>query len=87
MEIKEIKTPLIFTTQSACFLRNCFAGGGGEVVAVEFGDVLGADFLGADCFAFELVGAVSKSFLIHLADHGECSGVFFDLTLGKVIEM
>ena len=49
--------------------------------------MLGADFLRADGFALELVGAVSEAFCVHLTDHGEGALVFLDLSLGEVVEV
>ena len=68
-------------------LGDSFPRAGGEVVAVEFRDVLDADFLRADCFALVLIGAVSESLGIHLAHHGEGALVLLDQSLGKVIEV
>ena len=68
-------------------LGDSFPRTGSEVVAIEFRDVLDADFLRADCFALVLIGAVSESFGIHLAHHGEGALVLLDQSLGKVIEV
>ena len=69
------------------FLRSRFACAGGEVVAVELGDVVCTDFFRADCFTLEVVGAVSEAFGVHLIDHGDGALVFLDLALGKVVEV
>ena len=51
---------------------------GPEVVAIQPGDELHANLLGADRLAFAVVGATSEAFRIHLVDHGGgaavCSG-------------
>lgn len=81
----------VFIKASACiFLKNLgdgLLGAGRQVVAIEFRDVVCTNFLGADGFAFVLVGAVAESLGIHLPDHREGPGIFLDLSLGKVIQM
>ena len=47
----------------------------------------GADFLWANRLAFELVRTVSKSFLVHLANHTKNALILFGLALWEVVEV
>ena len=57
------------------------------VVAIQTGDVIDADFLGAGGFALVLVGAVTKALGIHLADHGEDTFLTLRLALRQMPEV
>ena len=47
----------------------------------------GADFLWANRLALELVRTVSKSFLVHLANHAENALILLGLALRQVVEV
>ena len=56
---------------------------GARELAIQFRDEAGADFRGANRFAFVGVGAVPKTFGVHHADHFQDARLAFRLTLRK----
>ena len=60
---------------------------GAGVIAVELGDHIEGDALGADGLAFADVGATTEAFSVHGADHGEGAAVFLDLTLWEAVHV
>ena len=60
-----------------------FLEGAYQVIAVEAGDEVEADFLGADSFAGAGDGAVAEAFLVHGVDHFDDALVAFRLALGE----
>ena len=57
------------------------------VVSVQAGYVFSADFLRANSLTFIEVGAVTKTFSVHLAHHAKHTLVFFRCSLWKQVEV
>ena len=62
-------------------------GAGDHVIAVELGDIVHGDTLGASGLALVLIGAVTEAEGIHLADHGQDALILLRLTLGQQVKV